>query len=162
VHRNTVGGGLEITVLNRQRKVVVQGAALRDVLERAWTVHPSTADCDNYSLTVCLVSDRRMRALNHEYRDRNTATDVLSFCDGEADPDGLATHLGDIVVSVETAQRQAEERGVTCEQELKTLALHGYLHLLGYDHEKDDGEMMRLQSRLERELINGTPSGQAG
>lgn len=160
--RNTVSGLLEVAVLDRQRKNVVDVTALRDLLQRVWGIHPAASADGDHSLTVCLVSDRRIRVLNHEYRDRNSATDVLSFCDGESDPDGLVTHLGDIVVSVETARRQAAEREIACGQELQILVLHGYLHLLGYDHENDDGEMMCLQAELERELTGVTGSRKMG
>ena len=158
--RNTVSGQLEIAILNRQQKIRVNEDSLQELLQRVWHIHPAATAGADYSITVCLVSDRRMRALNSEYRNRDATTDVLSFCDGEADPDGFATPLGDIVVSVETAQRQAEARGVTCGRELQTLTLHGYLHLLGYDHENDNGDMMRLQSQLERELIDTLRSGE--
>ncbi len=83
-------------------------------------------------------------------------TDVLSFPgDGEPDPDG-SVYLGDVVISAPMAQRQAGREGHSLKRELQTLALHGYLHLLGYDHETDDGKMMRLQRRLQRELIDGS------
>jgi len=102
---------------------------------------------------ICLVSDRKMREFNRRYRDRDAPTDVLSF-PGE-DTDGVAgvRYLGDIAISVDTAARQARRMKHSLDRELKLLALHGYLHLLGYDHESDKGEMMRLQGRLERRLL---------
>lgn len=107
--------------------------------------------------TVVLVGDDRMRALNRVFRGYDRATDVLSFPAGriqfpEADP-----YLGDIVISVETAGRQARRRGSTLHREIRVLALHGFLHLLGYDHETDDGEMRRIEYRLRHKLGITTP-----
>jgi len=105
------------------------------------------------SVALCLVSDERMRAFNRRYRDKDAPTDVLSFPgDEDPEPDG-SRHLGDIVISVATARRQAQSRGHSLPRELKRLALHGYLHLLGYDHETDDGTMLRLERRLVRRLL---------
>jgi probable rRNA maturation factor len=96
-----------------------------------------------------------MRSLNRTFRGRRGTTDVLAFPGGgDADPEGRA-HLGDIAVSVPRAARQAAERGHSLRRELKILALHGYLHLLGLDHERDRGEMMRAQDRLVRVLLTG-------
>lgn len=143
---------LETTLLNRQRKFPVDRTALVGFLDRLVQRVPADGT-DAWS--VCLVSDRRIRELNREFRARDQPTDVLSFPDDDdPDPDG-SRYLGDVVISVATAQRQAEEAGHSLEQELEVLALHGYLHLVGHDHETDDGAMMRLQRRLERELIRG-------
>jgi probable rRNA maturation factor len=106
------------------------------------------ADFD--SLGVRFTGDRTMRRLNRDFRHKDKSTDVLSF-PGEATPEGR--HLGDIVISVPTAARQAAERGHPLEREVKTLLLHGVLHCLGYDHENDSGEMERLESRLRRRWL---------
>jgi len=98
-----------------------------------------------------------MRELNGTFRGRRGTTDVLAFPGGGArDPEGR-THLGDIAVSVPRATRQANERGHSLVRELEILVLHGYLHLLGMDHETDRGEMMRLQDRLVRGLLPRWP-----
>jgi probable rRNA maturation factor len=86
-----------------------------------------------------------MRALNRHYRGKDRTTDVLAF-----PGDGGA--LGDIVISVPYASREARRRGQGRAEELDRLLLHGYLHLLGYDHEVDDGQMDRLEARLRRRL----------
>jgi probable rRNA maturation factor len=91
-----------------------------------------------------------MQTLNRLFRGINRPTDVLSF---STEPSVLPEdddYLGDIVISVETAERQAERRKSTLYCELCVLALHGYLHLLGYDHETDEGEMRRIEYRLRR------------
>lgn len=112
------------------------------------------------SLAVRFTSDREMRRLNRTYRGRDDPTDVLSF-PGEETRDGR--HLGDVVISVPTARRQAEAAGHTVARELRVLLLHGVLHCLGHDHETDDGTMERLEAELsERWLAAGGPRSPAG
>ncbi len=102
-------------------------------------------------VSVALVSDRKVRALNRTYRHKDYATDVLSF--GQAPSPklrGPSPFLGDIVIARGVARRQAREARHSEQTELKILALHGLLHLLGYDHELDDGRMLRVERRLRR------------
>lgn len=96
------------------------------------------------SLTIALVSDARVRALNRRYRRHDHATDVLSFPADELD------QLGDVVIATGVARRQARAAGHSLGTELRVLALHGLLHLLGYDHERDAGRMARMERRLRR------------
>ena len=100
---------------------------------------------------IALVSDRRIRALNRTYRRKDYATDVLSF---RSEPEPLALSpepfLGEIVIARGVARRQAREARHSELTELRVLALHGLLHLLGYDHESDSGEMRRAERRLRR------------
>lgn len=147
---------MEIDVVNRQRSRRVNAGALALFLRRAAReLPPRAAD----GLTVCLVSDLRMREYNRTFRDADRVTDVLAFPgDEEPDPEGRI-HLGDIVIAVPTAARQAREAGHSLPRELRILALHGYLHLLGHDHETDRGSMRRLQSRLERKLLPAAREG---
>lgn len=106
-------------------------------------------------LSVTYVDDRGMRKLNREHRGKNTTTDVLSF---PAEPEaGAFPHLGDIVISLPTADKMAKKLGVSRRREVETLVIHGFLHLCGYDHEKDKGEMMALQAQLEKELLSDEP-----
>jgi probable rRNA maturation factor len=112
-------------------------------------------------VTVVLATDARVRTLNRDYRGKDYATDVLSF---PVDDDGApgakhaknakiakkARHLGDIVIARGVAARQAREARHALATELRILALHGLLHLLGYDHEHDAGEMARAEKRLRR------------
>lgn len=102
------------------------------------------------TFVVRFVSDREMRRLNRLYRDKDRPTDVLSF-PGGTELDGC--HLGDVVVSVPTARRQAEQADHSVDRELRVLILHGVLHCLGYDHDADGGEMERVEKRLRREWI---------
>jgi probable rRNA maturation factor len=110
------------------------------------------------TVNVAVVSDARIRALNCTYRKKNYATDVLSF---PANPQSFpanpqspipnpSSFLGDIVIARGVARRQAREAGHAEAVELRILALHGLLHLLGYDHERDNGRMSRLERRLRR------------
>jgi probable rRNA maturation factor len=95
-------------------------------------------------VTVAVTTDARVRALNRRFRGVTKPTDVLSF------PAGEPGELGDIVIARGVASRQARERGHSLATELKVLALHGLLHLLGYDHEQDAGRMARAEARLRR------------
>jgi len=139
-----------VTVLNRQRGQHVVAEPLAGFLGQLARTLPA-ADCD--SVVVVLVSDRRIHELNRRFRGRNAATDVLSFPTGDDGGPPGERHLGDIVISVATAAEQARQARHSLERELCVLGLHGYLHVLGYDHEVDDGRMMRLEQRLSRRLI---------
>ena len=103
------------------------------------------------AVTVAIVPDARVRTLNKQYRRKDAATDVLSF------PSGEKGYLGDVVIAAGVARRQARDAGHAVQTELRVLALHGLLHLLGYDHERDDGRMRRLEQRLRRKggLVEG-------
>ena len=108
-------------------------------------------------VSVVLVDDRYIRQLNREYRDNDYATDVLSFALNEGDEpqiiDGSPENLlGDIIISLETAVRQANEYGHSLEREVAFLTVHGMLHLLGYDHEE---EADRQEMRREEEFVLG-------
>jgi probable rRNA maturation factor len=96
---------------------------------------------------VAVVSDARVRELNRTYRRKDYATDVLSF-PNTSPSRGTQSFLGDIVIARGVASRQAHDARHSEQTELRVLALHGLLHLLGYDHERDNGQMMRLERRL--------------
>jgi probable rRNA maturation factor len=95
-------------------------------------------------MTIAIVPDGRVQQLNRRYRRKDAATDVLSF------PAAEPLHLGDVVIAAGVARRQAKAAGHPLRSEVRVLALHGLLHLLGYDHEKDDGRMARVEARLRR------------
>jgi len=107
-------------------------------------------------VTVVLAADDEIAALNKRYRGKDRATDVLSF-PGGTDPDGIIRQ-GDIVISVDRARQQAAQRHHSLDLEIRYLLLHGFLHLMGYDHETDDGEMEREELRL-REILLAQPAG---
>jgi probable rRNA maturation factor len=135
-----------LSVRNLQRRIPIDSGRLRAFMR---VVGPA-AGAPSGSATVALVTDGRMRALNRDFRGLDKPTDVLSFRSTRAG--GSRGYLGDIVISVETAERQARRLRSTLPRELEILALHGFLHLLGYDHETDDGEMHRIEYHLRRKL----------
>jgi probable rRNA maturation factor len=100
-------------------------------------------------VTVLLSTDKAIRRLNRQFRGKNHATDVLSF---PADTPGPHRIAGDLAISIPTARRQAEERGHSLTIEIKVLMLHGLLHLAGYDHETDQGQMARREQKLRARL----------
>ena len=138
-----------IEVVNRQRKVPVDCDRWQTFTASALKVLPSQAD----SFTIAFVSDRAMRELNRMWRHKSGTTDVLSFPAEQDEFEKLeGSTLGDVVISVEQAARQAKEHGLTLDQEIAQLILHGLLHLCGYDHATDNGEMNRLELRLRKRL----------
>jgi len=147
---------VEVIVLDRQRAVRVNRRALRAFAgQLVRSVPGSPADL----LGVCLVSDRAMRDYNRRYRGKDGTTDVLAFpAGGDAEPDGTRP-LGEIVIAPRTAAAQARRAGHSLARELRLLLLHGYLHLLGHDHETDGGVMRRLERSLVRRLL---PARRAG
>jgi probable rRNA maturation factor len=108
---------------------------------------------------VCLITDdRELRRLNRQFRGKNRATDVLSFPSGDVGNGGASGQsLGEIAISIDRAAEQAAERGHSLADELRILMLHGLLHLSGFDHETDSGEMARAESRWRKRL--GLPAG---
>jgi probable rRNA maturation factor len=107
-------------------------------------------------LTVTFIRDHAMRRLNRDYRGIDMPTDVLSFAYYEGEKTAAwdeTRHIGDVVISVETAYAQARELALSFDREVEHLVIHGALHLAGYDHETDNGEMSRLERKLRRELL---------
>ena len=141
-----------IEIVNRQRKIKIDTEMF---LEFAGTTVNAIPEANGKSVVIAFVSDRQMRRLNSEFREKNSTTDVLSFPfeanEFEADED----MLGDIAISVEQARRQASENDLSFEAEIKQLILHGILHLCGYDHETDSGEMNGLELKLRDKLSIG-------
>ena len=131
-----------VEVVNRQRRLKLD--------TEAWsTFAAKVLDAIGKSesaATIAFVSDKRIRELNRQFRGIDKPTDVLSF------PAEEKLNLGDIAVSIDTAAVQAKENGLTLESEIAQLILHGLLHLCGYDHETDNGEMNRLELKLRRRL----------
>ena len=137
-----------IEVVNRQRKVVIECERWQEFTTKVMQTLPSDAG----GVTIAFVSDRAMVELNRLWRHKRGTTDVLSFPAGDEFDELEGPTLGDVVISIEQAARQAKENGLTLDQEIAQLILHGLLHLCGYDHETDNGEMNRLELRLRRRL----------
>jgi probable rRNA maturation factor len=102
-------------------------------------------------VSVLLASDGTIRALNKNFRKKDKATDVLSF-PADAIPGDGPKQAGDLAISLDTAQKQADEHGHSLQIEVKVLMLHGLLHLAGFDHETDKGQMARKENALRKEL----------
>ena len=140
---------MAIEVLNRQRRHKVNGERWRKFAERALKV----IGAGNRDVAMVFVSDAGIRKLNRQFRAKDAATDVLSFPSrSESFEADAETNLGEIVISLERAQAQARENGLTLVSEVEQLILHGLLHLSGYDHETDKGEMNRLELKLRKKL----------
>jgi len=137
-------------VLNRQKKIRVATAPLEKFLRRV-QVETRTGDAE---VTVCLVSDAEIARMNQEFRRKRGPTDVLSFlAEGRRKTEATgAKFLGDIAIAPQTARRYAVRDGRKLRHELQVLILHGVLHLMGYDHETDRGQMDRIEKKLRRRL----------
>jgi probable rRNA maturation factor len=138
-----------IDVINLQQKVKLQTVAFRKFSQ---LLAANVPEMKGRLFSLAFVADYRMRKLNEMFRGKDATTDVISFPHepDEFDPD--KNNLGDIVISAEQAQKQAAENGLTLEGEIKQLILHGLLHLCGYDHETDDGEMNSRELELRDKL----------
>ncbi len=134
---------LELVWLDRQRRRRLPKRRLERTLQAAARRLRRSGE-----LALVFTGDGAMRTLNRRYRHKDRPTDVLSF-----PGPGAEQGLGDVVISVPAAERNARRFGRRLEQELQVLALHGLLHVLGYDHETDDGTMERLETRLRRRLL---------
>ncbi|HEX6861653.1 MAG TPA: rRNA maturation RNase YbeY [Thermoanaerobaculia bacterium] len=132
----------EIVLQNPNRYPEASARPLRPWLEDLLAALAPEAE----SFGVRFASDREVRRANRSFRGKDKTTDVLSF-------PGEEGHLGDVLICVPQARRQAEEAGHPVSRELKVLLLHGLLHCLGYDHETDQGEMERLERRLRRTFL---------
>ena len=138
-----------IEIINRQRRHKVQAKRWREFAVGALEV----IGAGNRDATIVFVSDAAMRKLNRQFRGKDSATDVLSFPSQpepfEAD---TRTNFGEIVISLDRAQSQAKENGLTLVNEVEQLILHGLLHLCGHDHETDHGQMNRLEVKMRKKL----------
>lgn len=152
--------------MNRQRKVRVARRSLEEFLRRV----QESLDIRDAEVTICLVSDAEVARMNESFRGKRGPTDVLSFraADNEKrrkknlearvksakknETASIEKYLGDIAIAPETARRYAKKNGRKLTEELRVLILHGVLHLLGYDHETDHGEMNRIEQKMRRRL----------
>lgn len=126
---------------NRQRSITINNDEVREFLRRL-----SDEVARGAEFAVLVTSDEAVRRANRAFRGQAKTTDVLSFPDGE---DG---RLGDVMIAAGRAAKQAAERGLRPTDEIKVLALHGLLHLQGYDHETDGGRMARREKQLRKKF----------
>ena len=149
---------MAVVILDFQRKLAID----RDRLERHALLGLRSIRKSSADLTIVLVNDRRMRALNATYRNKNRTTDVLSFEPGPTIPGTTARSrfLGEIVIALPRAFSQAKKLGITLDDEVSNLLIHGLCHLLGYDHEKGDREaleMKRAEEKMARAILKNEP-----
>jgi probable rRNA maturation factor len=138
-----------------QRKQVVRSlkkAFPKKLLQRTVNKLLSVSGYDGAELSILFTNDREIQTLNRRYRKKNKPTDVLSFPLLEGPGARFAGNaLGDVVISVPTARRQAKRQGISLQEEIIRLIIHGFLHLLGYDHEnvsKQEAERMKKREKL--------------
>ncbi|MCK4536051.1 MAG: rRNA maturation RNase YbeY [Desulfuromonadales bacterium] len=142
---------MKIEIENRQKKVKVRKIPLRRVARKIL----SASGCPDAQLSILIVSDRQIQAINRDYLQRDKPTNVISFAMQEGEGAGVQPDLlGDVVISAETALRDALDAGRSFESELYFLLLHGILHLLGYDHERGSLAEAQQMEQRERELFS--------
>lgn len=140
---------MAILIRNRQKKIKVNlpeiKSRLRKILEYL--------KIEEKEISLLLVDDEGITEINHQYLQRNRPTNVISFSMAEGEFGDINSHiLGDIVISVETALKDADEGGIDIEDEIDYLMIHGLLHLLGYDHEDSDAEALLMKEK-EKEIF---------
>jgi len=139
-----------VLIINRQRRYCLPINRLRqfsDILSRYYQKDLGT-------FSVLLTTDKTLRRYNLLYRHLDEPTDILSFSSQFNETPNLdRNYLGDMMISVEFANRQALAQNHSLEKEIKILMIHGWLHLKGWDHEVDQGQMRRREMKLQRELL---------
>lgn len=154
INRKRPSSVATIEIVNRQRLHKLDHKDIKQ-LGQSVLARVKRGEC---SITITFIRDAVMQQLNRDYRRIDKPTDVLAFAyhEGMSDnePDHNPDFLGDVIISVETAARYAHEQSITFETEINWLVIHGLLHLAGYDHETDHGEMRRLERRLRKELLS--------
>ena len=143
---NQKGGLMEVLISNRQKKVKLNKKRLQIIAEEIMKFEELP---DNTELSLVLCDDDFIQKLNHEYLGKNRPTDVLSFPLEEDDFDSEIRLLGDVVISIETASHQAQKMRHSVGLEVVFLLIHGFLHLVGYDHAQGKAEMLRMKTREE-------------
>jgi probable rRNA maturation factor len=147
-----------IEVVNRQRLARIDARRVAGLA----TATIGAVGKTGASLTVAFVRDPVVQDLNRKYRGKDQPTDVLSFVAADEQPEdsgktlnvgGSSEYLGDVVISTDTAVLQAREAKHSFEREVSELVIHGVLHLCGYDHETDRGQMTRLELKLRKKLL---------
>jgi probable rRNA maturation factor len=135
---------LKVLITNRQKKTKLNISKIKKEVQKIL----ENLGCHNSEISILFTSDRHIKELNVAYRKKNNPTDVLSFSQIEGDFASLNTSiLGDVVISVDTAVKQAEDFGHSLEKEIFTLLIHGILHLLKFDHEQSEEDDKKMQSK---------------
>ena len=141
---------MPVTVTNRQRQLAVKTPFVKRQARRMMAYF----GCKDRDLSVVFVHDEGMRRLNRDYRSKDRSTNVLAFSQCQTYPGEPQTRmLGDVVISLQTAAREAQELGQSLEERVVFLLSHGLLHLLGYDHEGSDAQRLCMERR-EQEILS--------
>jgi probable rRNA maturation factor len=138
-----------IEIINNQHKIKIDPKIFEEFAER---VIQKTSKTGEDFVTIAFISDKKMRLLNKTFRGKDATTDVLSFPFEAEAFEQDENNLGDVFISLEQAEKQAIENTLDFETEIKQLILHGILHLRGFDHETDNGEMNRRELELRETL----------
>lgn len=154
-HKKQVGQRMEVSLLMRPKATKLLKTHLeRKKIKALAKTLLSVSECESSELSLLLTDDLEIAELNEHYRGKVGPTDVLSFAmqEGEGAEHAVGV-LGDVVISVETALRQSQEQGVSFEDEFLRLLIHGFLHLLGYDHENVSDSVAAKMRKREEELF---------
>ncbi len=138
-----------LQIIDNQRKIKIDAKTFEEFGKEAVK---TVLETNGRFVTVAFVSDEKMRLLNKTFRGKNATTDVLSFPFEAEEFEREENSLGDIFISLEQAERQSIENNLDFKLEIKQLILHGILHLCGFDHETDSGEMNRRELELRDKL----------
>lgn len=142
---------MKIQVENRQAQIKINRKKLRNTVLKIFKI----LDCPENEISICLTDDKNIKQLNKEYLGKDKATNVLSFSLQEGEYGTInPLALGDVVISVDTAQKDAKTGHLTLEQEIDFLLIHGILHLLGYEHENTSDQAAKKMRRKEKEIFN--------
>jgi probable rRNA maturation factor len=144
-----------VNLKSYQRKWQIDSAGVRRFSQKAWNAIGRTGikQAAGTELSFVFLNLKQMQQYNKNYRKKDYPTDVLSFPINEVNEENMH-YLGDILICVDKASENAEAQGHSVDKELQILMLHGILHLMGYDHESDRGEMDALESKLRKIVID--------
>jgi probable rRNA maturation factor len=142
---------MKIQIENRQAHIKINREKLRNTVLKIFKI----LDCPENEISICLTDDANITQLNKQYLGKNKATNVLSFSLHEGEFGNITPHaMGDVVISVETAQKDAKKGNLTVEQEIDFLLIHGILHLAGYNHENTSEKEIEKMRQKEKEVFN--------
>ena len=142
---------MKIQIENRQTGIKIDRRRIRGTVLKVLKI----LDCANKEISISFTDDKNIKKLNEQYLGRNKPTNVLSFSLQEGEYGNINPQtLGDVVISVETAQKDAVQGKLTFEQEIYFLVIHGILHLLGYNHENSTAEETKKMKQREKEIFN--------
>ena len=141
---------MKIQIENRQSLYKIDKRKIRETVSGIFKI----LDCTDKEISIVLTDDENIKALNHQYLRRDKSTNVISFAMQEGEYGNINPQImGDVIISLETAQRDAEKGNLTFQQEIDFLLIHGILHLLGYNHENTSREKAIEMHKKEKELF---------